>query len=58
MIGDQVRAEDGAQTRGLAGTLELDRAVDAVAVGAGEGPISPLRGGGGEHLGARDACAE
>ena len=46
VIGDQMRAEDRAHAGGVAGALELDRAVDAVGVGAGERPVPPLRGGG------------
>ena len=48
LIGDQVRAEDRAHAGGVAGALELDRAIDAVGVGAGERPVPPLGGGGGE----------
>ncbi len=36
IVGDEMRAEDGANTGCLAGALELDGAVDAVRVGAGE----------------------
>ena len=58
LIGDQMRAEDGPDARGVAGALELDGAIDPVGVGAGERPVPPLRGGGGEDFRARDADAE
>ncbi len=58
ILGDQVRAEDGPHPRRLAGPLELDRPVDPVGVGARQRREPPLGGGGGEHVGARDADAE
>ena len=58
VVGDEMSAEDGADAGGVAGALELDGAVDAVGIGAGERPVAPLRGRGREHLGARDADPE
>jgi hypothetical protein len=43
IIGHEVSAEDGAHARGGAGALELDHAIDAVGVGAGQRPEAPLR---------------
>jgi hypothetical protein len=57
-VGDQMRTEDGPHADGVAGALELEDAVDPVGVGAGQRPVPPLRGGGGEDFRARDADTE
>jgi hypothetical protein len=58
IVGDEVRAQDGSYARGFGGALELDRAVDAVGVGAGQCREPPLGGRAGERLGTRDPDAE
>jgi len=51
-------AEYGTHARGITGALKLDRAVDAIRVGAGERGEPPLGGRPGEYLRAGDAKAE
>ena len=58
VIGDQMRAEDRAHAGCLAGALELDGAVDAVGVGAGQPEESPLGRRLRERLGARGTDPE
>jgi hypothetical protein len=41
-ISNQVGAEDGTHTHRFAGALELDRSIDSVGVGAGEGAKASL----------------
>ena len=58
IVGDEMRAEDGAHAGGLAGALELDGAVDAVGVGAGQRAEPPLCRRLRERLRARGADPE
>ncbi len=57
-IRNQMGAEYGTHARGITGALKLDRAVDAIRVGAGERGEPPLGGRPGEYLRAGDAKAE
>ena len=57
-IRHQMGAEYGPHARRITGALELDRAVDPIGVGAGEGAEAPLGRRLGEYLGAGDAEAE
>jgi hypothetical protein len=43
-ISNQVGAENGTHAHRLTGSLELDRAIDSVGVGAGEGAKASLGG--------------
>ena len=57
-IRNQMGAEYGTHAHRIAGTLELDRSIDPIGVGAGERAESPLGRCLGKYLGARDAETE
>jgi hypothetical protein len=57
-VSHEVGTEDGAHADGGTGALELDRTVDAVGVGAGQGAEAALRRSLGQRLGAGDAESE
>jgi hypothetical protein len=50
--------EDGAHAHGIAGTLELDRTIDTIGVGAHQRAESPTGCRLSQHLGAGDAESE